>query len=116
MLIAILVKVLLYEKGIQSKLSGNEVYYTACSLPMILTNSCSKLHRKKGFNLVPFSYELLARVVRRALRQAVQLGATEYPCPTPYQESKDLKGFQRFGRVPEMNVPPVVILMTHPKP
>ena len=37
--------------------SGNEVYYTAFSLPVILKNSCSKLHCQKGFDLVPFSYQ-----------------------------------------------------------
>ena len=38
---------ILSEKGIKLKLSGNEVYYTACSLLVIFKNSCSKLHRQK---------------------------------------------------------------------
>ena len=38
-------------------LSGNEVYYTACFLLVILKYSCSKLHRQKGFYLILFSYE-----------------------------------------------------------
>ena len=36
----------LYEKGIEMKLSGNEVYYTACSLLVILKYSCCRLHRQ----------------------------------------------------------------------
>jgi len=43
---------ILYEKGIKLKLYGNEVYYTACSLLVILKNSC--------FNLNPFSYRVWA--------------------------------------------------------
>ena len=39
--------VILCEKGIKSKLSGNEVYYTACSLLVILKNSCRKFHCQK---------------------------------------------------------------------
>ena len=38
------------EKGIKSELSGNEDYYTACYLLVILKNSCSKLHRQKVFD------------------------------------------------------------------
>ena len=34
----------LYEKAFILKLSGNEVYNTACSLLVILKNSCSELH------------------------------------------------------------------------
>ena len=37
---------ILNEKGIKLNLSGNEVYYTACSLLVILNNSCSKRHCK----------------------------------------------------------------------
>ena len=35
---------LLHEKGMSLKLSGSEVYYTACFLLQILKNSCCKLH------------------------------------------------------------------------
>ena len=35
------------EKGIRSKKSGNEVYYSACSVLVILKNSCSQLHCQK---------------------------------------------------------------------
>jgi len=48
-------RVISYEKGIKSKLSGNEVYNTACCLLVILRNSCSKLHCQTGFNLEAFS-------------------------------------------------------------
>ena len=34
----------LYEKAFELKLSGDEVYYAACSLLAILKNWCSKLH------------------------------------------------------------------------
>ena len=34
--------VILYDKGIELKNSGNEIYYTACSLLEILKNSCSQ--------------------------------------------------------------------------
>ena len=36
--------------------SDNEVYYTACSLLVILNNVCSKLHCQKG--LIPFSFQI----------------------------------------------------------
>ena len=38
--------------------AGKAVYYTACSLLVILKNSCSKLHCQKGFYLNPFSYKI----------------------------------------------------------
>ena len=40
-------KGVLHEKEFKLKLSGNEVYYTACSLLAILKNSCSKRHCQK---------------------------------------------------------------------
>ena len=36
--------VVLYEKATKLKLSGNQVYYTACYLLVLLKNSCGKLH------------------------------------------------------------------------
>ena len=33
-----------HQKGIELKLSGSEVYYTACSLLVTLKNSCSEVH------------------------------------------------------------------------
>ena len=38
-------------------LPDNEVYYAACSLPVILQNLCSKLHCQKGFNSIIFLYK-----------------------------------------------------------
>ena len=35
------------KRQLKSNLSGNEVYYTSCSLVVILKNSCSKLDRQK---------------------------------------------------------------------
>ena len=45
---------LLYEKRIRFRLDGNEIYYTACSLLVILKNSCSKLHCQKVLIEFPF--------------------------------------------------------------
>ena len=36
--------------------SGNEVYYTAFFLLVILKNSCSKLYCREGSNLILFSH------------------------------------------------------------
>ena len=48
-----------YTKRISSqKTSGNEVYYTASSLLVILKNSCSKLQCQKFFKLKIFSYKI----------------------------------------------------------
>ena len=43
------------------KLSGNEVYDTACYLLSILKHSCSKPHCQKRFNLIPCSYKIRVR-------------------------------------------------------
>ena len=43
-----------YEKGIKLKLSGNEVYYTAWSSPVILKNLCSKLRCQRVLMQFPF--------------------------------------------------------------
>ena len=49
---------ILCEKIIRSRLSGHEVFHTACSLLAICKNSCSQLHRQKCFNLIPFSHKI----------------------------------------------------------
>ena len=49
---------ILYSKGIELELFGNEVDYTACSLLVMLENSRCKLHCQKGLNLIPFSYKI----------------------------------------------------------
>ena len=43
------------KRKLDQNLSGNEVYYTECSLRVILKNSCIQLHCHKGFNLILFS-------------------------------------------------------------
>jgi len=43
-------------------LSGNQVYYTACSLLSIFKISYSQLHCQKGFNLILFSYKMYSHV------------------------------------------------------
>ena len=40
-------------------LSGNEVYFTACSLLVMWKNLCSKLNYHRGLNLVLFSYKIV---------------------------------------------------------
>jgi hypothetical protein len=47
-----------YEKRIKLKLSGNEVYYTAWHLLVILKNSCCKVHCQKYSNVVLFSHDM----------------------------------------------------------
>jgi len=40
----------LHEKGIKFKLFGNEFYYTACSVLVVLTNLCCDFHCQKGLS------------------------------------------------------------------
>ena len=47
---------ILNEKGIKSKLSGNKVYYAACSLLVTLKSLCSKLHCQRVFIQDPVSH------------------------------------------------------------
>jgi len=51
------------ERELNLNLSGSEVYYTACSLPVISINSCSELHRQKGFNRFIFLYKTCSEAV-----------------------------------------------------
>ena len=46
------------KRKLNKNLSGNAVYYTACSLLVISKNSCSKLHCQKGLDLVLFSHRI----------------------------------------------------------
>ena len=46
------------KRELNLNLSGNEVYYTACSLPVFLKNSCGRLHCQEGFNLITLSYSI----------------------------------------------------------
>ena len=50
------------KRQLNSNLSGNEVYYTACSLLVILNNSFRRFHCQKGFNLILVSNEILATI------------------------------------------------------
>ena len=38
--------------------TGNEVYYTACYLLVLLKNSSGKRHCQRGFNSIPISYQI----------------------------------------------------------
>jgi hypothetical protein len=38
-------KVLYIKRELDLNFSGNGVYYTACSLPVIFKNSCGEIHR-----------------------------------------------------------------------
>ena len=44
---------------------GNAIYHTACSVLVILTNSCSKLQCQIFLNLKAFSYEIKASTLTR---------------------------------------------------
>ena len=46
-------------RELNHNLSGNADVYTACSLPSILKNSCSKFDCQKRFNLNIFSYKIV---------------------------------------------------------
>jgi hypothetical protein len=46
------------KRELDSKLCGNEVYYTACFSLVILKYSCSQVHCQKGFDLIIVSYKI----------------------------------------------------------
>ena len=46
------------KRELNQNLSGNEGCYTACSLLVMLKNSCGILHRPKDFDLILFSYKV----------------------------------------------------------
>ena len=71
-----------YEKAFKLKLSGNEVYYTARSLLLILKHSCSKFHCQKGFNLIVCSYKIVGGL---RLGGGRPWSACTTPHPTPPQ-------------------------------
>jgi len=50
--------VILYEMGIKSKPSVNEVYYTNAAILIATIMLCSELHCKKVFESKPFSYKI----------------------------------------------------------
>ena len=52
-------RVISQEKSFNSKLSGNEVYCTACYLLVILNISCSKCNGQKDFRLILFACRIL---------------------------------------------------------
>ena len=45
-------------KGIESKRTGNEVYYTNYLTLLVQNMLCSKLHCQKGFDSIFFLYEI----------------------------------------------------------
>ena len=53
------------KRKFNQNLSGDEVYYAACSLLVILENLCSKLDCQQGFNSILFSYKIRVREERR---------------------------------------------------
>jgi hypothetical protein len=50
-------KLILYEKGIRLRNSGNEVYHSIFKTLLVKNMLCSKLHCQHGFNFIPFSYK-----------------------------------------------------------
>jgi len=57
------------ERKLIQNLAGDEVYYTNSSLLLVKNKLCSKLYRQKGFNVIPFWYEILME--KPALRKEV---------------------------------------------
>ena len=51
-----------HENGNKSKPYGNEVYYTSCSLLVMLKGSYSKLHYQRVFTLKAFAHEMVGRL------------------------------------------------------
>ena len=73
-----------YEKGIELKKSGTEVHYQACSLLVILKNSCSKRQLQKVSIEFPFH-------IRPATRCFRSRGAPTPECtPGPATQKVDL--------------------------
>ena len=60
---------ILCAKTIKLKKSSYSVYYTACSLLVILKNSCSALHRQKDFNLILLSYKIEVRDLKARVQR-----------------------------------------------
>ena len=58
----------LYEKRIKLNLSGNEFYYTACYVLVILNNSRRQLHYQIFFNLTSFHIRFGTSLNSRILR------------------------------------------------
>jgi hypothetical protein len=49
---------LTWKRRLNQNLFGDEVYYTASSLIVILQNSCGELHCQKGFDLILFANKI----------------------------------------------------------
>ena len=71
----------LNEKEFKLKLPCDKVYYTACSSPVMLKNSCSKLHCQKGFDLIAFSYKY--RPCSGGGLKVARVTSLDPPNPTP---------------------------------
>ena len=46
------------KRELSQNLIGDEIHHTACSLLVILTNLCRKLHRQKDSSVFAFSYKI----------------------------------------------------------
>jgi hypothetical protein len=75
-------------------LSGDEVYYAAYSLPLILKHLSNELHCQKGSNLILFSYKI--RTPQAPLTPTMK---ETPPTPTPFVI---LRKYWAAGRLPCM--------------
>jgi hypothetical protein len=46
------------KRELNQNLSGNEVYYTNSLISIVKNMLSNKLHRQKGSNVIPFSYQI----------------------------------------------------------
>ena len=70
----------LYRKRIELDLSSDEFFYTACSLPVILKNSCGKLHCPRGLNSIIFSFKMQKKTrTHLARRDMAHISARTFP-------------------------------------
>ena len=75
--IAATLQVILHEKGIKLKLSGDEVYHTNTSALLVMNMLCSKLLCQKVFNSIPYK-------IASGLAATLQVTSVSYPTgPNP---------------------------------
>ena len=93
-----------YEKGIELNIYGNEIYYTAYSLLVILKNSCCKLQCKKGFDLIIFSQpqEVTADLGNRSVSWSICSPEKPTMRPTPENPPVRKRGANRPFQLPRI--------------
>ena len=98
------------KRGLNQNLSGNQVYYTARPLLVISKNSCSKLHCRKGFNLILFSCGITS-----VTRTAAGWSSQRWLSPGGRREDEEIETYPRtldsglFTPIPQPRI-------LHPQP